>query len=94
MTSFKGKSQRQNGSGRKHMMGENVKRHDTHLREVAFCDVIKRRMTSCLTLSESLSFRSGSFWPNLGVGRFGLGRWVDSALAHFGPVLFRPKIDR
>ena len=37
------------------------------------------------------SFRPGSFQPNLGVGRFGLGRWVDSALGHFGPVSFRPK---
>ena len=30
------------------------------------------------------SFRPGSFRPDLGVGRFGLGRWVDSALGHFG----------
>ena len=40
------------------------------------------------------SFRPGSFRPNLGVGRFGLGRWVDSALGRFGPGSFRPKIDR
>ena len=36
------------------------------------------------------SFRPGSFRPNLGVGRFGLGRWVDSALGRFGPGSFRP----
>ena len=30
------------------------------------------------------SFRPGSFRPNLGVGCFGLGRWVDSALGRFG----------
>ena len=42
------------------------------------------------------SFRPGSFRPNLRVGRFGLGRWVDSALGRFGPGSFRPdrKIDR
>ena len=40
------------------------------------------------------SFRPGSFRPNLGVGRFGLGGWVDSALGRFGPGSFRPKIDR
>ena len=40
------------------------------------------------------SFRPGSFWPNLGVGLFGLGRWVDSALGCFSPGSFRPKIDR
>ena len=40
------------------------------------------------------SFRPGSFRPNLEVGRFGLGRWVDSALGRFGPGSFRPKIDR
>ena len=40
------------------------------------------------------SFRPESFRPNLGVGRFGLGRWVDSALGRFGPESFRPKIDR
>ena len=37
------------------------------------------------------SIRPGSFRPNLGVGRFGLGRWVDSALGRFGPGSFRPK---
>ena len=31
-------------------------------------------------------FRSGSFRPVLGVGRYGLGRWVVSALSHFGPI--------
>ena len=36
------------------------------------------------------SFRPGSFRPNLGVGRFGLGRWVDSAMGRFGPGSFRP----
>ena len=30
------------------------------------------------------SFRPGSFRPNLRVGRFGLGRWVDSAQGRFG----------
>ena len=40
------------------------------------------------------SFRPGSFRPNLGVGRFGLSRWVDSALGRFGPGSFRSKIDR
>ena len=35
------------------------------------------------------SFRPGSFQPNLRVGRFGLGRWVDSALGRFGPGSFR-----
>ena len=40
------------------------------------------RITS--TANESGSFRPGSFRPNLEVGRFGLGRWVDSALGHFG----------
>ena len=30
------------------------------------------------------SFRPGSFRPNFEVGRFGLGRWVDSALGRFG----------
>ena len=30
------------------------------------------------------SFRPGSFRPNLGVGCFGLSRWVDSALGRFG----------
>ena len=40
------------------------------------------------------SFRPGSFRPNLGVGRFGLGRWVDSALGRFGPGSFRSKMDR
>ena len=34
--------------------------------------------------NESGSFRPGSFRPNLGVGRFGLGRWVVSALGRFG----------
>ena len=29
-------------------------------------------------------FGPGSFRPNLGVGRFGLGRWVVSALGRFG----------
>ena len=41
--SFKGKSSRQNGSGRKHMMGENIKRHDIilfHLKIV--CNFTKR----------------------------------------------------
>ena len=33
------------------------------------------------------SFRPGSFRPNLGVCRFGLGRWVDSALGRFGQRL-------
>ena len=37
------------------------------------------------------SFRPGSFRPNFGVVRFGLGRWVDSALGRFGPGSFRPK---
>ena len=46
-----------------------------------------------LLVKESGSFRPGSFRPNLGVGRFGLGRWVGSALGRFGPVSFRPKID-
>ena len=36
----------------------------THLREVAFCDVIKRQMTSCLTLSgdvrQKLTFKENS----------------------------------
>ena len=36
------------------------------------------------------SFRPGSFRPNFDVGRFGLGRWVDSALGRFGPGSFRP----
>ena len=36
------------------------------------------------------SFRPGSFRPNFEVGRFGLGRWVDSALGRFGPGSFRP----
>ena len=40
------------------------------------------------------SFRPGSFRPNLGVGRFGLSRWVDLALGRFGPASFRSKIDR
>ena len=40
------------------------------------------------------SFRPGSFRPNLGVGRFGLGRWVDSALGRFGLGSSRPKRDR
>ena len=31
------------------------------------------------------SIQLGLFRPNLGVGRFGLGRWVDSALGRFGP---------
>ena len=43
---------------------------------------------------ESGSFRPWSFRPNLGVGRFGLGRWVDSALCRFGPGSFLPKIGR
>ena len=30
------------------------------------------------------SFRPGSYRPNFGVGCFGLGRWVDSALGRFG----------
>ena len=30
------------------------------------------------------SFRPGSFRPNLWVGRFGIGRWVDSTLGRFG----------
>ena len=29
-------------------------------------------------------FRPGSFRPILGVGHFGLGRWVISAPSHFG----------
>ena len=40
---------------------------------------------------ESGSFPPGSFRPNFWVGRFGLGRWVDSALGRFGPWSFRPK---
>ena len=31
----------------------------------------------------------GSFRPNFGVGRFGLGRWVDSALGRFGRSLYQ-----
>ena len=31
-------------------------------------------------------FGLGSFRPILGVGRFGLGRWVVSAPSHFGPL--------
>ena len=54
-----------------------------------------RPLTSETMLTvESGSFRPGSFRPNLGVGRFGLGRWVDSALGRFGPGSFRPMIDR
>ena len=37
------------------------------------------------------SIRPGSFRLNFGVGCFGLGRWVDSALGCFGPGSFRPK---
>ena len=53
-------------------------------------------MTSVITGPESGSFRPGSFRPgsfrpNFGVGPFGLGRWVDSALGRFGPWSFRPK---
>ena len=33
------------------------------------------------------SFRPGSFRSNFEVGRFGLGRWVDSALGRFGPSI-------
>ena len=44
---------------------------------------------------------SGSFRPwvvsaesfRLGVGRFGLGRWVISALGRFGPESFRPNFN-
>ena len=36
-------------------------------------------------------FGLGRFGPILGVGRFGLGWWVDSALGRFGPGSFRPK---
>ena len=35
------------------------------------------------------SFRFGSCRPILGMGRFGLGRWVVSALCHFSPKSFR-----
>ena len=37
------------------------------------------------------SFRPGSFRSNFEVGRFDLGRLVDSALGRFGPGSFRPK---
>ena len=51
-------------------------------------------MVTAMLLAESGSFRPGSFRPNLGVGRFGLGRWIDSALGRFGHGSLRPKIDR
>ena len=35
---------------------------------------------------ESGSFRPGSFRPTFGVGRFGLRRWVVSALSRFGQI--------
>ena len=35
------------------------------------------------------SFRPGSFWPNFWVGRFGLNRWVDSALGRLGRSLYQ-----
>ena len=39
------------------------------------------------------SFRPRSFRPILGVGLFGLGRWVVSDLSHFGPESFRPNFN-
>ena len=35
------------------------------------------------------SFRPWSFRPNFGVGRFGLSKWVDSALGFFGRSLYQ-----
>ena len=39
------------------------------------------------------SFQPGSFRPILGVGCFGLDRWVVSALSCFGPESFRPSFN-
>ena len=51
---------------------------------------VRERETSLLINKRdhegSGSFRPGSFQPILGVGRFGLGRWVVSAPSHFGPI--------
>ena len=52
----------------------------------------KFRVVSALGRSAG-SFRRGSFRPILGVGRFGLGRWVVSALGRFGPESFRPNFN-
>ena len=43
--------------------------------------------------SQMVPSRSASFQPILGVGRFGLGRWVISALGHLGPESFRPNFN-
>ena len=40
------------------------------------------------------TFRPGSFRPIFGVGRFGLRRWVVSALGRFGRESFRPNLNR
>ena len=53
---------------------------------------------SCLAYQNSVCkvpgrFGPGSFRPILGVGRFGLGRWVISVLGRFVPESFRPNFN-
>ena len=50
-------------------------------------------MQNKLSIYLMITEKSGSFRPILGVGHFGLGRWVILAnfeVGCFGPELFRP----